>query len=173
VLAHQVFRRRHFLGLLVLNLGTAMGDNGDGRGSKSRLQQRAAWRRGQGTFSYKDYRIKGPGRYKTITLKPDEFIRRFLMHVLPNGFHRIRHYGLLASGTKAATIVRARELIAAAAPAQTAHQPQPPDSAAATDKPTYPCPCCGGRMNIIETFKRGATPQYRPPPPTAIRIDTS
>ena len=125
------------------------------------------------TFRYKDYRIKGPGRYKIITLKPDEFIRRFLMHVLPNGFHRIRHYGLLASGTKAATIVRARELIAAAAPAQTAHQPQPPDSAAATDKPTYPCPCCGGRMNIIETFKRGATPQYRPPPPTAIRIDTS
>src|SRR5207344_2430663 len=82
------------------------------------------------TFRYKDYRIKGPGRYKTMTLKPDEFIRRFLMHVLPNGFHRIRHYGLLASGTKAATIVRARELIAAAAPAQTAHQPQPPDSAA-------------------------------------------
>ena len=106
------------------------------------------------TFRYKDYRIKGPGRYKTITLKPDEFIRRSLMHVLPNEFHRIRHYGLLASGTKAATIVRARELIAAAAPAQTAHQPQPPDSAAATDKPTYPCPCCGGRMNIIETFKR-------------------
>jgi hypothetical protein len=125
------------------------------------------------TFRYKDYRIKGPGRYKTMTLKPDEFIRRFLMHVLPNEFHRIRHYGLLASGTKAATIVRARELIAAAAPAQTAHQPQPPDSAAATDKPTYPCPCCGGRMNIIETCKRGATPQYRPPPPTAIRIDTS
>src|SRR4249919_433169 len=107
------------------------------------------------TFRYKDFRIKGPGRYKTMTLKPDEFIRRFLMHVLPNGFHRIRHYGLLSSGTKAATIVRARELIAAAAPAQTAHQPQPPDSAAATDKP--PCPCCGGRMNIIETFKRGAT----------------
>ncbi len=71
------------------------------------------------TFSYKDYRIKGPGRYKTMTLKPGEFIRRFLIHVLPNGFHRIRHYGLLASGTKAATIVRARELIAAATPAQT------------------------------------------------------
>ena len=89
----------------------------------------------------------------------------------PNGFHRIRHYGLLASGTKAATIVRARELIAAAAPAQTAHQPQPPDSAAATDQPTYPCPCCGGRMNIIETFKRGATPQYRPPPPTRSLVE--
>jgi hypothetical protein len=125
------------------------------------------------TFNYKDYRGDGRARYKVMTLATSEFIRRFLMHVLPNGFHRIRHYGLLASGTKAATIVRARELIAAAAPAQTAHQPQPPDSAAATDKPTCPCPCCGGRMNIIETFKRGATPQYRPPPSTAIRIDTS
>jgi len=69
------------------------------------------------TFRYKDYRIKGPGRYKTMTLKPGEFIRRFLIHVLPNGFHRIRHYGLLASGTKTATIARARELIAAAKPA--------------------------------------------------------
>jgi Putative transposase/Transposase zinc-binding domain len=125
------------------------------------------------TFRYKDYRIKGPGRYKTMTLKPDEFIRRFLIHVLPNGFHRIRHYGLLASGTKTKTIARARELIAAAIPAQTAQKQQVSDSAAATDQPTHPCPCCGGRMSIIETFKRGSTPRYRPPPPTAIRIDTS
>jgi hypothetical protein len=125
------------------------------------------------TFSYKDYRINGPGRYKTMTLKPAEFIRRFLIHVLPNGFHRIRHYGLLASGTKTETIVRARELIAAAKPVQTAHKPQAPESAAATDKPTQACTCCGGRMNIIETFKRGSTPRYRPPPPSAIRIDTS
>jgi hypothetical protein len=125
------------------------------------------------TFSYKDYRIEGPGRYKTMTLKPGEFIRRFLMHVLPKGFHRIRHCGLLASGTKAETIARARELIAAATPAQTAHKQQAPDSAAATDSQIHPCPCCGGRMSIIETFKRGSTPRYQPPPPTAIRIDTS
>jgi len=125
------------------------------------------------TFSYKDYRIEGPGRYKTMTLKPDEFIRRFLMHVLPNGFHRIRHCGLLASGTKTETIARIRELIATVAPVQTAHQPQPPDRAPATDRATHPCPYCGGRMNIIETFNRGSTPQYRPPPPTVIRIDTS
>jgi hypothetical protein len=125
------------------------------------------------TFRYKDYRIKGPGRYKTMTLTPAEFIRRFLIHVLPNGFHRIRHYGLLASGAKTETIARARELIATMTPVQTAHQPQAPESAAATDKPTQACPCCGGRMSIIETFKRGATPRYRPPPPTAIRIDTS
>jgi len=88
------------------------------------------------TFSYKDYRIEGPGRYKTMTLKPDEFIRRFLMHVLPNGFHRIRHCGLLASGPKTETIARIRELIATVAPVQTAHQPQPPDSAPATDQAT-------------------------------------
>jgi hypothetical protein len=126
------------------------------------------------TFSYKDYRIEGPGRYKTMTLKPDEFIRRFLMHVLPNGFHRIRHCGLLASGTKTETIARIRELIAVVAPVQTAHQPQPPDSTAATDQATHPCPCCGGRMNIIETFKRGSTPHHRPTGPIiAVRIDTS
>jgi hypothetical protein len=108
-----------------------------------------------------------------MTLKPAEFIRRFLIHVLPNGFHRIRHYGLLASGTKTKTIARARELIAAAKSAQTTQKQQAPDSAAATDKSTRACPCCGGRMSIIETFERGSKPRYRPPPPTAIRIDTS
>jgi hypothetical protein len=69
------------------------------------------------TFTFKDYRIEGPGRYKTMTVAPGEFIRRFMLHVLPKGFHRIRHYGLLAtSRTKAATLERARKLIAAAAP---------------------------------------------------------
>ena len=126
------------------------------------------------TFSYKDYRIEGPGRYKSMTLNPGEFIRRFLIHVLPNGFHRIRHCGLLASGTKAETIARARELIDAIRPTQTAQKQQAPDSATATDQTTHSCPCCGGRVNIIETFNRGSTPQYRPPPPpTVIRIDTS
>ena len=86
----------------------------------------------------------------------------------------LRHCGLLASGTKTETIVRARQLIAAVAPVQTAHQPQPPDSAAATDQATHPCPCCGGHMNIIETFKRGSTPHHRPTDPIiAVRIDTS
>jgi hypothetical protein len=124
------------------------------------------------TFRYKDYRIEGPGRYKTMTLKPDEFIRRFLIHVLPRGFHRIRHYGPLASGTKADTIARLRELIAAATPVQPAPKPQAPDSTAAMDKPAHPCPCCGGRMLIIETFEAGRTPRHQPTG-TAIRIDTS
>src|SRR6185436_10654626 len=64
------------------------------------------------TFKYKDYRADGRARYKTMTLTTDEFIRRFLIHVLPNGFHRIRHYGLFANGNRAANIARARELLA-------------------------------------------------------------
>jgi hypothetical protein len=126
------------------------------------------------TFSYKDYRIDGPGRYKTMTLKPGEFIRRFLIHVLPKGFHRIRHYGLFASGARADNIVRARELIAVAT-----SNKKPNDAAGANAPtepsiPTHPCPCCGGRMRIIETFERGSTPRYRPSTPTVpSRIDTS
>ena len=125
------------------------------------------------TFKWKDYRIEGPGRYKTMTLATHEFIRRFLMHVLPKGFHRIRHYGLLASGNRAANIARARELLAVPAPVE----PPETSEAAALDEPRVlprPCPCCGGRMIIIETFARGCEPKHRPTPaPPAIRIDTS
>jgi Putative transposase/Transposase zinc-binding domain len=125
------------------------------------------------TFKWKDYRIEGPERYKLMTLATNEFIRRFLMHVLPAGFHRIRYYGLLASGKRAENVARARELLA------------PPiipvdaikaigASAAEPQKPQHSCPCCGGRMIIIERFEPGGTPHYRPSPPTpAIRIDTS
>ena len=113
-----------------------------------------------------------------MTLAVAEFMRRFLLHVLPNGFHRIRHYGLLArSRTKVATLERARELIAAAAPAQwnrSAQADQALVDAEATDKPIHPCPCCGGRMVIIELFEAGCMPRNRPTVPTvAIRIDTS
>jgi hypothetical protein len=124
------------------------------------------------TFRYKDYRADGRARYKRMTLATNEFIRRFLIHVLPKGFHRIRHYGLFASGARADNIARARELLAVPMPETKPHD------AAGADTPSpptlaHPCPCCGGRMSIIETFKRGSTPRYRPPPPTAIRIDTS
>ena len=122
------------------------------------------------TFKYKDYRIEGPGRYKTMTLATDEFIRRFLMHILPAGFHRIRYYGLLASAVRADNIARARELLALpwlpidAIEAATT-KPDEPKS------PEHPCPCCGGRMIIIETFERGCQPRCRPPPPA--ESDTS
>jgi hypothetical protein len=127
------------------------------------------------TFTYKDYRIEGTGRYKTMTVAPFEFIRRFMLHVLPKGFHRIRHYGLLAtSRTKAATIERARELIRQAAPVKPpARQEAPADEATAPDKPEHLCPCFSGRMVIIETFEAGSTPRHQPGAPIAVRIDTS
>lgn len=103
------------------------------------------------TFRYKDYRRSGDARYRTMTLDPDEFIRRFLLHVLPTGFHRIRHYGLLASAGCAANIARARVLLAA--PQPDVSRSDDAETAARTDWPP-PCPCCGGRMIIIETFER-------------------
>ena len=92
------------------------------------------------TFGYKDYRIEGPRPLQNHDAEAGRFIRRSLMHVLPSGYHRIRHCGLLASGTKTETIARIRELIATVEPVQTAHQPQPPDSAAATDQGDPPVP---------------------------------
>ena len=77
------------------------------------------------TFHYKDYRRDGGDRQRTMTLSPDEFIRRFLLHVLPKGFHRIRHYGLLASAAHKAAIARARELLDAPTPPDT-EEPTPP-----------------------------------------------
>jgi hypothetical protein len=118
------------------------------------------------TFRWKDYRIEGRDRYKQMTLATDEFIRRFLIHVLPKGLHRIRHYGLFAKGACADNIARARELLAIAK-----HEAQP-TTAVDPSKPN--CPCCGGRMIVIEVFARGATPRHRPTgPATVIRIDTS
>jgi hypothetical protein len=133
------------------------------------------------SFRWKDYRIEGPERWKTMTLTPHEFIRRFLIHVLPRGFHRIRHYGLFANGNRAANIAKARALLAVA-PAMP--MPESKSEASAEPKPTAepeqpciqprPCPCCGGRMIVIEVFARGETPRHRPSPkPAPIRIDTS
>jgi hypothetical protein len=123
------------------------------------------------TFKYKDYRIEGPPRYKTMTLATDEFIRRFLIHVLPKGFHRIRHYGLLASSNRAANLAHARTLLAVPPRLK---KPETPEAALDESRVLpRPCPCCGGRMIIIETFERGSSPKYRPPPPAEIRIDTS
>jgi hypothetical protein len=125
------------------------------------------------TFRCKDYRIEGPGRYKTMTLPTHEFIRRFLMHVLPKGVHRIRHYGLFANGNRAANIARARELLAVPSRLTEPETDTPPEIDQLRILPT-PCPCCGGRMIIIETFTRGCEPKHRPTSAaTAIRINTS
>jgi hypothetical protein len=106
------------------------------------------------TFRYKDYRRDGADRQRVMTLAADEFIRRFLLHVLPHGFHRIRHYGLLAASARKASLARARELLAVA---------PPPDHT--TEEPIDtrpPCPCCGGHMVIIETFARWRQPRAPP-----------
>jgi len=143
------------------------------------------------TFKWKDYRLEGRDRYGVMTLDTNEFIRRFLMHVLPQGFHRIRYYGLLTSPTRAKNIARIRDLLAvplipidaikaAAAKASTSTQASTNAQPEQPKAPEHSCPCCGGRMRIIETFLRGQqpnasrSPQHRPTPlPPNIKIDTS
>ena len=109
-------------------------------------------------FKWKDYRAKEENRYKTMSLEPSEFIRRFLIHVLPHGFHRIRHYGLFANGQRVENLAKARELLAV----QPTEAVNDNDHA---DDPTPPdwlrCPACGATMRIIEIF----APAYAPPPP--------
>ena len=115
-------------------------------------------------FRWKDYRADHAARWKTMTLAPAEFIRRFLSHVLPKGFHRIRHYGLFANGNRRETIARARELLAVADIEKTPTEP-PSGNGGDAGPPsvaTRPCPCCGSRMLIIEVFARGETPRHRP-----------
>ena len=128
------------------------------------------------TFRWKDYRADGRARHKTMTVGPSEFIRRFLLHVLPAGFHRIRHYGLFANGQRRDMIARARRLLDAATAetaatnsAEAANEAEAPDTAT---RAVQRCPCCGGRMIVVETFAVGTTPRQRPAG-VRIRIDTS
>jgi hypothetical protein len=123
---------------------------------------------GNVTFRWKDYRARGKTAgqswIKPMTLPAEEFVRRFFLHVLPSGFHRIRHYGLFASQRRATNIARLRELIPVA---EDAGQPRPdigvtiqaPQTTAHSEAPAPLCPCCAGRMRVIETFARGATPR--------------
>jgi hypothetical protein len=120
-------------------------------------------------FRWKDYRIDGLARWKTMRLHPHEFIRRFLVHVLPKGFHRIRHYGLFAGSNRADNIATARVLLRVAEPAG---DPQEPQDIAPDAPPVllWPCPHCGARMIVIEAFARGCEPSWSPTPG---RVDTS
>ena len=111
------------------------------------------------TFRYKDYRRDGGQRPRVMTLATDEFIRRFLLHALPRGFHRIRHYGLLAASTRKVSLVRARELLAAAPPPADEAPPQEPRDTRS------PCPCCGRQMAVVEIFARWCQPRAPPRPP--------
>nr|WP_255763806.1 IS91 family transposase [Pelomonas sp. P7] len=114
------------------------------------------------TFRWKDYRVKGRTRYKTMTLDADEFMRRFLLHVLPGGFHRIRHYGLLANCNRTANLALVRQLL------QVPPQAPPPDGFPADARPAFVCPHCGHAMIVVQTFLRGepirAPPQQTVPP---------
>jgi hypothetical protein len=127
-------------------------------------------------FRWKDYRADGRARLKTMTLAPPEFIRRFLLHVLPAGYHRIRHYGLFANGQRRDMIGRARQLLDAATPeaAATKRTDNNDEAGETAPTPTQRCPCCGGRMIVVETFAAGTAPRHRPSAQiAAIRIDTS
>jgi len=111
------------------------------------------------TFRIKDYRREGHERYRTMTLSAHEFIRRFLIHVLPKGLHRIRHYGLFANGNRADNLASMRTLLnvddhTTTNPSDGESEPQEPDTVAPS------CPSCGGRMIIIETFEAGCTPRH-------------
>ena len=113
------------------------------------------------SFKWKDYRSDGVARRKVMTLSADEFMRRFLLHVLPDGFHRIRHYGLLANGARKANVELARRLLSAPAPVVS-------ETDVAVDKEVA-CPCCGGRMLLIERFDRRCAPSAW----AALEIDSS
>ncbi len=113
-------------------------------------------------FHWKDYRIKSGDRQKVMRLATPEFIRRFLMHVLPDGFHRIRHYGLLASSARKTNITKIRALLSIQPAVETATSG--PDGEIVPLTLREPCPCCGGPMRIIEIFRRGRKPMSRAPP---------
>ena len=105
------------------------------------------------TFKWKDYRAKGRTKYKTMTLAADEFMRRFLLHVLPRGFHRIRHYGLIANAGRRENLARARNLLNV--PNTADDKVSTGEAIAEPVQPTYVCPDCGAPMIIIETLVRG------------------
>jgi len=110
------------------------------------------------TFRYKDCRRSGADRQQVMTLTTHEFIRRFLLHVLPRGFHRIRHYGLLASSARKDCLAQARDMLGVAL------APDEPAAEGTAPNQRPPCPCCGGTMVIIETFAAWCQPRA---PPTA------
>ena len=120
------------------------------------------------TFKMKDYRVDGPRRHTTMTLATAEFIRRFLIHVLPKGQHRIRHYGFFGNGNRAANIARIRNLLGAKPPGRK-------DAGGERESETnqsprilgLPCPCCGGRLIIVDTFVPAQHPRAPPKPQRA------
>jgi Putative transposase len=122
------------------------------------------------TFKWKDYRAKGEARYKLMTLDVDEFIRRFLIHVLPGRFHRIRHYGLFANANRADHIALARRLLGLPDSAPPSANSDGADRGREDEEPNI-CPCCGGRMVVAQTFEPGCEPRLWPTP--SLGLDSS
>jgi hypothetical protein len=118
------------------------------------------------TFRWKDYRAKGRTRYKTMTLGADEFMRRFLLHVLPGGFHRIRHFGLFANAGRKTNLAKARELFQVLPEGDVGAQGD--DAPLACGQPTFICPHCGAPMIIIDILVRGAMIRAPPRQPAAV-----
>jgi hypothetical protein len=121
------------------------------------------------SFCWKDYRDNGRSKSKVMRVAPGEFMRRFLLHVLPDGFHRIRHYGLFANGHRADKLALCRKLldVSSLVEGRVDHTDQ---SCVDDGNEPQPCPCCGGRMKVIETFERGEAPRAHV---TAPRYDSS
>lgn len=114
------------------------------------------------TFNWKDYRADSEHRYKTMTLNSDEFIRRFLLHILPSGFHRIRHYGIIANTGRKVNLARVRELLNVA---PIVAQPEPATASTEPAQPVFTCRCCGAAMIVVGVLERQyvirAPPRWR------------
>ena len=113
-------------------------------------------------FKWKNYRLEGPDRFQSMTLTVDEFIRRFLIHVLPGGFHRIRHYGLIANAKRKDNLKRARELLKVPEPLPVEEADDSRSEVSLESDSTYICPDCGAPMIIVETFLRCQHPRAPP-----------
>ena len=126
---------------------------------------------GHVAFRWKDYREQGRGNCKVMRLDAGEFMRRFLLHVLPDGFHRIRHYGLFANGHRVDKLALCRKMLGVSAEEPVEEKTGVDDAPGEIkDADPPPCPCCGGRMRTIETFERGSAPRSLARP---VRFDTS
>jgi hypothetical protein len=114
------------------------------------------------SFKWKNYRVKEQSRHRTMTLKRDEFIRRFLLHVLPNGFHRIRHYGLIANTGRKKNLDKARQLLHVKVPIVQTDEKETDEAKAHEPAPTFVCPCCGAAMEVIEVLSHQYLPRAPP-----------
>jgi hypothetical protein len=122
------------------------------------------------SFRWKDYRENSSRKTKVMRLGVGEFMRRFLLHVLPESFHRIRHYGLFANGHRAMKLALCRELLGIVARSENIDDGSTHEDVEAVKDPPA-CPCCGGHMTIIETFERGSVPRKKTF--SAVRLDSS